>query len=177
MSETASQLQGRQRQHQSQQSSILQPGTIAPDFTLHSTPDQTISLKQFSGRPVILVFYPADFSPVCGDEMTLYNELLPEFQRYNAEVIGISVDGIWCHLAFSKERNLRIPLLADFEPKGKVAKKYGVYRKKDGVTERALFLIDKDGLIRWSYVSPIGVNPGADGILKALESISQPQGK
>ena len=82
--------------------------------------------------------------------MTLYNELLPEFQHYNAEVIGISVDGIWSHLAFSKERNLRIPLLADFEPKGKVAKKYGVYRKKDGVAERALFLIDKDGLVGWS---------------------------
>ena len=84
----------------------MQPGTIAPDFTLHNTRDQTISLKQFSGRPVVLVFYPADFSPARGDEMTLYNELLPEFQHYNAEVIGISVDGIWSHLAFSKERNL-----------------------------------------------------------------------
>jgi peroxiredoxin len=164
-----------QSQQQSQ-TTALQPGITAPDFTLRTTPDQSISLSQFRGNPVILVFYPADFSPVCGDEMTLFNELLPEFQRLNAEVIGISVDGVWCHLAFSKEKNLKIPLLTDFEPKGEVAKKYGVYRKKDGIAERALFLLDKDGIIRYSYVSPIGVNPGADGVLKALESISQSKG-
>jgi peroxiredoxin len=163
MSDTQSQQQS--------QTTALQPGITAPDFTLRTTPDQSISLSQFRGNPVILVFYPADFSPVCGDEMTLFNELLPEFQRLNAEVIGISVDGVWCHLAFSKEKNLKIPLLTDFEPKGEVAKKYGVYRKKDGIAERALFLLDKDGIIRYSYVSPIGVNPGADGVLKALESI------
>jgi peroxiredoxin len=163
MSDTQSQQQS--------QTTALQPGITAPDFTLRTTPNQSISLNQYRGNPVILVFYPADFSPVCGDEMTLFNELLPEFQRLNAEVMGISVDGVWCHLAFSKEKNLKIPLLADFEPKGEVAKKYGVYRKKDGIAERALFLLDKDGIIRYSYVSPIGVNPGADGVLKALESI------
>ena len=168
MSDTQSQQQS--------QTTALQPGITAPDFTLRSTPDQSISLNQYRGNPVILVFYPADFSPVCGDEMTLFNELLPEFQRLNAEVIGISVDGVWCHLAFSKEKNLKIPLLTDFEPKGEVAKKYGVYRQKDGIAERALFLLDKDGIIRYSYVSPIGVNPGADGILKALESISTVRG-
>lgn len=168
MSDTQSQQQS--------QTTALQPGITAPDFTLRTTPDQSISLSQFRGNPVILVFYPADFSPVCGDEMTLFNELLPEFQRLNAEIIGISVDGVWCHLAFSKEKNLKIPLLTDFEPKGEVAKKYGVYRKKDGIAERALFLLDKDGIIRYSYVSPIGVNPGADGVLKALESISQSKG-
>jgi peroxiredoxin len=168
MSDTQSQQQS--------QTTVLQPGITAPDFTLRTTPNQSISLNQYRGNPVILVFYPADFSPVCGDEMTLFNELLPEFQRLNAEVMGISVDGVWCHLAFSKEKNLKIPLLADFEPKGEVAKKYGVYRKKDGIAERALFLLDKDGIIRYSYVSPIGVNPGADGVLKALESISQSKG-
>ena len=168
MSDTQSQQQS--------QTTVLQPGITAPDFTLRTTPNQSISLNQYRGNPVILVFYPADFSPVCGDEMTLFNELLPEFQRLNAEVMGISVDGVWCHLAFSKEKNLKIPLLADFEPKGEVAKKYGVYRKKDGIAERALFLLDKDGIIRYSYVSPIGVNPGADGVLKALESISTQSG-
>ena len=168
MSDTQSQQQS--------QTTALQPGITAPDFSLRTTPNQSISLNQYRGNPVILVFYPADFSPVCGDEMTLFNELLPEFQRLNAEVIGISVDGVWCHLAFSKEKNLKIPLLTDFEPKGEVAKKYGVYRKKDGIAERALFLLDKDGIIRYSYVSPIGVNPGADGVLKALESISQSKG-
>jgi peroxiredoxin len=154
-----------------QQSSVLKPGTIAPNFTLHSTPDQSVTLSQFRGNPIILAFYPADFSPVCGDQMTLYNQVLPEFQQFSAELLGISVDGVWSHLAFSKDRNLHFPLLSDFEPKGGVAKKYGVYRQHDGMTERALFVIDSNGVIRWSYVSPIGVNPGAEGILKALESI------
>lgn len=155
--------------------SALKAGTLAPDFDLHTTPDQTVSLREFRGRPTILAFYPADFSPVCGDQMTLYNEILPEFQKFNAELLGISVDGIWSHLAFSKDRNLHFPLLSDFEPKGAVAKKYGVYRKQDGMTERALFVIDGNGIIQWSYVSPIGVNPGAEGILKALESMNSKQ--
>ena len=151
--------------------SILGPGTPASDFTLHSTPDQVVSLSDFRGQPVVLAFYPADWSPVCGDQMALYNELLPEFHRFNAEVIGISVDGIWCHLAFAKDRKLRFPLLPDFEPKGAVSRAYGAYRPQDGTTERALFVIDAEGMIRWSYVSPVGVNPGADGILAALEAL------
>ncbi len=150
----------------------LVPGTAAPDFTLHSTPDQAVSLRDFRGRPVILAFYPADWSPVCGDQMVLYNEILPEFQRYGAELLGISVDGAWCHLAFAQQRRLHFPLLADFEPKGAVARRYGVYRDGDGTSERALFVIDGDGIVRWSYVSPIGVNPGADGILRALETLA-----
>jgi peroxiredoxin len=158
-------------------SSALKPGRHAPDFTLRTTPDQEVSLSQFRDRPTILAFYPADFSPVCGDQMTLYNEILPEFQKFNAELLGISVDGIWSHLAFSKDRNLHFPLLSDFEPKGAIAKKYGVYRKQDGMTERALFVIDGNGIIQWSYVSPIGVNPGAEGILKALESMNSKQHK
>jgi peroxiredoxin len=152
--------------------SLLQPGTPAPDFTLHSTPDQAVSLSEFRGRPVILAFYPADWSPVCGDQMALYNQILPEFSEYGAELIGISVDGVWCHAAFAHERNLHFPLLADFEPKGAVARQYGAYREHDGTTERALFVIDGDGVIRWSYCSPVGVNPGADGILKALDELA-----
>jgi peroxiredoxin len=107
--------------------------------------------------------------------MTLYNEILPEFRRFNAALIGISVDGAWCHTAFAKDRKLRFPLLADFEPKGEVARTYGVYRHGEGVSERALFVIDPEGTIFWSYVSPIGVNPGADGILTALESMCSGQ--
>ena len=155
----------------------MTPGTKAPDFRLHSTPDQTVALQEFHGRPVILVFYPADSSPVCGDQTSLYNELLPEFQRFGAEMLGISVDGAWCHLAFANDRKLRFPLLADFEPKGAVARAYGVYRSQDGFTERALFVIDGDGIIRWSYVSPIGINPGADGILNALEELASAEKK
>jgi peroxiredoxin len=134
------------------------------------TPDQTVSLSEFKGRPVILAFYPADWSPVCGDQMALYNEILPEFHKHHAELLGISVDGVWCHAAFTHDRKLHFPLLADFEPKGAVARLYGAYRQ-EGFTERALFVIDKNGIIRWSYCSPVGVNPGADGILEALEGL------
>ncbi len=152
-------------------SSALQPGTLAPDFTLRSTPDQSVSLSEFRGQPVILAFYPADWSPVCGDQMALYNEILPEFGRFHAELIGISVDGVWSHAAFARDRKLHFPLLADFEPKGAVAKMYGVYRRHEGTSERALFVLDAQGMIRWSYVSPVGINPGADGILTALEAL------
>jgi peroxiredoxin len=149
----------------------LAPGTKAPDFALRTTPDQTVSLQEFRGQPVILAFYPADWSPVCGDQMVLYQEVLPEFRRFNAVLLGLSVDGAWCHVAFAKDRKLHFPLLADFEPKGAVARAYGVYLSDIGVSGRALFVIDESGVIRWSYVSPIGVNPGADGILTALESL------
>src|SRR5688500_622653 len=151
--------------------SILPAGTTAPDFTLHTTPDQDLSVTDLRGRPAVLVFYPADWSPVCGDQMALYNEMHEEFDELGAQVVGISVDGPWCHAAFAKARNLRIPLLSDFEPKGAVSRSYGAYRAGEGVSERALFVLDADGVIRWSYLSPIGVNPGADGIFKALEAL------
>ena len=150
----------------------LQPGAAAPDFNLHATPDQRVSLRDFRGKPLVVVFYPADWSPVCGDQVTLYNEVLPEFRRLGAEIVGISVDGVWCHLAFAKERKLHYPLLADFEPKGQVARAFQAYRQAEGIAERALFVLDGEGIVRWSYVSPIGVNPGADGILDALERIA-----
>jgi len=152
-------------------STALPAGTPAPDFALKSTPDQTVRLSEFRGRPVVLAFYPADWSPVCGDQVSLYNEMLSEFQESGAEILGISVDGPWCHGAFSTDRKLHFPLLADFEPKGEVARLYGVYRSMDGTSERALFVINSQGLIHWSYVSPVGVNPGAAGILSALEEL------
>ena len=154
----------------------VEAGMPAPDFELRSTPDQNVSLADFRGRTTILVFYPEDWSPVCSDQLALYQQLLPEFQRFDAELLGISVDGIWSHLAFAKDRNLHFPLLADFEPKGEVARRYGVYRAADGTSERALFVIDGDGVVRWSYVSPVGINPGADGILRALEDLGKEDG-
>jgi peroxiredoxin len=150
---------------------ILPAGAGAPNFTLHATPDQTLTLSDLLGRPVILAFYPADWSPVCGDQMALYNEILPEFQKFGAELLGVSVDGAWCHAAFAESRHLHFPLLADFEPKGAVAQQYGAYRDADGFCDRALFVIDKKGIIAWSYCSPVAVNPGADGILEALEDL------
>lgn len=149
----------------------LPPGTKAPDFTLPATPDQTISLHEFQGRPVILIFYPADWSPVCGDELALFNQVLPEFKKYDAEPIGISVDSTWSHQAYEKDKHIHFPLLSDFEPKGEVCRKYGVYDDKHGRAERALFVIDRNGIVTWSYISPSGVNPGADGVLTALDEM------
>jgi peroxiredoxin len=187
---------GKDQQGTTAPDSVLGPGVPAPDFKLRSTqslrpdrepgapgapapdlepqtlpPDQFISLSELRGRPVILAFYPADWSPVCGDEMVLYNELLPEFQRFNAALLGVSVDSFLSHYAFAKDRKLRFPLLSDFEPKGTVSHNYGAYRQQDGFSERALFVIDSVGTIRWSYLSPLDVNPGADGILDALEAL------
>jgi len=152
---------------------MLVIGTPAPDFELYSTPDQKLKLKELLGKKVILAFYPADWSPVCTDQMALYNETLKLFSKHNAQLIGISVDSKWSHLAFSQSRRLHFPLLADFEPKGQVAKMYGVYDEKEGIAERALFVVDEKGIIRWNYLSPVGINPGADGILEALESLDK----
>jgi peroxiredoxin len=149
-------------------------GLAAPAFMLRSTPDQSVSLSDLRGRPVVLVFYPADFSPVCSDQVSLYNELLSEFHTYQAQFVGISVDSVWCHGAFARDRNLHFPLLADFEPKGAMARAYGVYDNAEGVCQRALFVLDGEGIVRWRYVSPMGINPGADGILDALDKLARP---
>jgi peroxiredoxin len=146
-------------------SSALPAGTVAPAFKLKSTPDQYVALSEFKGKTLILAFYPADWSPVCSDELGLYNELLPEFKKHQAELIGISCDGIWSHIAFKEQKKLHMILLSDFQPHGKVSKEYGVYRSKEGVSERALFLIDGTGTIRWSYVS--------DDLLTALETLNK----
>jgi peroxiredoxin len=151
----------------------LPAGAPAPDFTLAQRPDRRLRLRDLRGHRVILAFYPADWSPVCGDQMALYQEVLPQFRRHDAELLGISVDGVWCHAAYAEHRNLSFPLLSDFEPKGEVARAYGVYVKENGFAGRALFVIDDDGVIRWSYVSPLEINPGAEGILSALESLPQ----
>lgn len=152
---------------------ILPPGESAPDFTLKATPDQTVSLADCRGQALVLAFYPADWSPVCGDQLAVYNELLDEFRARGAQLIGISVDGVWCHAAFAENRKLHYPLLADFEPKGQVARSYGAYDAQQGVCKRALFVIDRDGKIAWSHLSPLGVNPGADGILDALDRLRE----
>jgi peroxiredoxin len=152
---------------------LLPAGTLAPEFVLPSTPDQKVSLSELRGRPVVLAFYPADWSPVCSDQMGMYNEMLSEFEKYDAEIMGISVDGVWSHAAFARDRKLHFPLLADFEPKGDVSRRYGVYSDRDGESERALFVLDQKGVIRWSYLSATGINPGANGILAALDRLSK----
>ena len=152
---------------------MLATGTQAPDFELNSTPDQKLKLSDLLGKKVILAFYPADWSPVCSDEMALFNETLKLFSKHNAQLLGISVDSKWSHLAFSQNRKFHFPLLSDFEPKGEVAKRYGVYDEKVGEAQRALFVLDEKGMIAWDYLSPTGINPGADGILDALEKLDK----
>ena len=149
----------------------LAAGVAAPDFELEGSSDESLSLDDFRGAPLIMAFYPADWSPVCSDQMALYNQLLPEFKRYGAAIVGISVDSKWCHRAFAADRHLHFPLLSDFEPKGELSRRYGVYDTA-GESKRALFVLDDDGVIRWSYVSPTDVNPGADGILNALDELA-----
>jgi peroxiredoxin len=148
---------------------MLQPGMNAPDFTLPASLGESFTLSQNKGRRLILAFYPADWSPVCSDQMTFYNEMLDYFTGQKATLVGISVDGKWCHAAFSNDRKLDFPLLADFEPKGFVSREYQVYDEEAGESRRALYVIDENGIIRWSYLSPVDINPGADGILQALD--------
>jgi len=152
---------------------MLLPETLAPDFELNCTPDQKLKLSELRGKKIILAFYPADWSPVCSDQMSLYDEMLKFFSRHNAQVIGISVDSKWCHLAFSENHKFHFPLLADFEPKGAVSKLYEVYDEKEGESLRALYVLDEKGIIRWNYLSPVGINPGADGILDAIEDLDK----
>lgn len=155
------------------QSHGLSLGTVAPDLDIPATPDgERIKLADQRGSPVVLVFYPGDFTPVCTGELQLFNELLPELQAFGARAYAISCDSLWSHIAYSKESNLRIPLLTDFHPKGEVCRRFDVYRNDIGTAERALFVLDSDGRIFWTHVSPIEMNPGADGVLGALERLT-----
>jgi peroxiredoxin len=147
------------------------PGDQAPAFVLPSGPHQEFKLSEHRGRPVILAFYPADWSPVCSDQMALYQAVLPVFEEYGAQLLGLSVDGVWSHQAFAENRHLTFPLLADFEPKGEVSRRYGSYDTSAGESQRNLFVLDADGTVFWSHHSPDDVNPGADGILAALDAM------
>ena len=147
---------------------MIEPGFTAPDFSLRDQDGRDVSLADFRGQTVVLVFYPADFSPVCTDQLSVYQEVLAELEERGTKLIGISVDGAFCHRAFRDQQNLMIPLLADFHPKGAVAKAYGVWSEEHGVAARALVLV-RDGVVRWSYMSPPLEVPGANLIFDALD--------
>ncbi|WP_229742794.1 redoxin domain-containing protein [Gordonia jinhuaensis] len=153
--------------------SILSAGTPAPDFTLPATPDQTLTLSELRGNPVVLVFYPADWSSVCGDELAVFNQSLPLLSEYHAVLLGISVDSTWSHQAYRQSRKLEFDLLSDYHPKGEVSKLYGSYDEKSGSSKRSLFVIDGDGVISWSYLSPVAINPGVNGVLDALDELKK----
>jgi peroxiredoxin len=149
----------------------LPPGTPAPAFTLPRTAYESFALEDARGRSLVLVFYPGDWEPVSGDQLARYQAYAANVDRLGAMLVGISVDSVWSHLAFARERGLNFPLLSDFEPKGAVARAYGVYREAEGWSGRALFVIDGGGVIRWSRAYPTNLNPGVDGVLTALERV------
>jgi peroxiredoxin len=148
---------------------VIEAGAKAPEFTLPDQDGKKVSLADFRGRRVVLVFYPADFSPVCTDQLSIYQEVLGELDERGTTMLGISVDGAFCHRAFRSHLNLEIPLLADFHPKGEVARAYGVWSDEYGVSGRALVLVDRDGTVEWSYMSPPLEVPGANLIFDALD--------
>jgi len=156
--------------------SALGVGEKAPDFTLKSLDGEEVKLSDLlhKGENLVLAFFPAAWSSVCGSELTLFQEVQDEFTRLNAKVIGISEDNYYSLKAWADAKGLKFPLLSDFHPRGAAAKKYGVLRD-DGLAERALFILDPDGFIRYSYLSPIGQNPGADRLIDALEKMQAEQ--
>jgi peroxiredoxin len=150
----------------------LPPGASAPAFTLETAPGQTVSLDQFTGRPVVLAFYPGDWTPVCNDQLVELSAHLDDFARRGATLLAISVDSAWSHAAFAEARHLRLPLLADFHPKGDVSRAYGVWSEEWGTSQRALFVLDGAGVVRWRLVVPAWVNPGMEDVLRALAAVS-----
>jgi len=150
---------------------MVEIGTRAPAFRLHQTLDQTVALHDFCGRPLIVVFYPADWEPVSREQLTHYQALLVQFRAFGAALVAISMDSIWSHLAFAHVLQLRYPLLADVTPRGAVTQAYGVYSMTWDTPMRSLFVIDSAGVIRWTHHAPLAINPGANGILNALEAL------
>ena len=148
---------------------MIEPGALAPDFALRDQDGQMVSLGDFRGQTAVLVFYPADFSPVCTDQLNIYQEVLGELEERGARLLGISVDGAFCHKAFRDKQNLTFPLLADFHPKGEVARAYGVWSDEYGVAGRALIMVGPDGRVVWSHLSPPLEVPGANLIFDALD--------
>jgi peroxiredoxin len=150
---------------------LIEAGTKAPDFALRDQDGNEVKLSDFSGRKLLLVFYPLDFSPVCTDQLSLYQEVLGEIEAKGASVVGVSVDSAFCHHAFREHLNLTMPLLADFHPKGEMSSAYGAYREDRGATNRSLVLVDEDGMVEWSFASPSTAEiPGANLIFDALSS-------
>ncbi|HET8814047.1 MAG TPA: redoxin domain-containing protein [Solirubrobacterales bacterium] len=148
---------------------MIAVGEQAPDFTLRNQDGEKVSLSDYRGRKVLLVFYPGDFSPICGDQLSIYQEVKPEITAKGVEMLGISVDGIFAHKAFQEKLGIDTTLLSDFEPKGAVARAYDSYIEKIGIADRTLILVDEEGKVTWTYKSPNpGEFPGANVIFDAL---------
>ncbi len=152
----------------------LSVGTPAPDFSLPDASGNVMSLSDFDGKLIVLVFYPLDWSPACSDQLSLYQSEIDEFNRLNAQLVGISVDSIYSHGAWAAVRGITFPLLADFNPKGDVARRYQVYRNSDGFSERALYIVDGENMIRYAHVSPqLHQVPSIYELFDQLKTINQ----
>lgn len=148
---------------------MVQPGTTAPDFTLPDQDGTPVSLSEFAGHKLVLCFYPADFSPVCTDQLSVYQEVKAEIEAQGATLVGVSVDHQWAHGAFREKLGIDFPLLADFHPKGEMSRAYGAYIEDRGHTNRSLVLVDEEGVVRWVHESPSPLEiPGANLIFDAL---------
>jgi len=147
-------------------------GRHAPDFTLPRSLYQAFSLRDVQGSPLVLAFYPGDWEPVSDEQLRLYQEYLAEVRRFDATLVAVSVDSVWSHIRFAKALGLTFPILSDFQPKGRVSRAYHVYREEEGRSGRALFVIDPEGIVRWSRVLPNNLNPGVEGILGALHTLN-----
>jgi len=151
---------------------MIEIGTPAPDFTLRDQDGEEVSLSGYRGSKVLLVFYPMDFSPVCSDQLSIYQEVTPQLTEKGVELVGISVDHVYAHKAFQEKLGIETTLLADFEPKGEVARAYGSYLDL-GFANRTLVLVDEDGKVVWTYESPNpGEFPGANVIFDALTGVA-----
>ncbi len=149
----------------------VKKGDLAPEFTLKGHDDKEHKLSDHRGHKVVLAFYPLDFSPVCSKEHTCFREDLRKFSEVDARVFGISVDSVWAHKAFAKEMGIDYPLLADFHPKGDVARKYGLYMEDKGITNRATVVIDREGKVADVQIHDIPQQRSNDRILQALKEL------
>ena len=150
---------------------MIEPGTAAPDFALPDQAGNIVSLEDLRGQTSVLVFYPMDWSPVCTDQLNVYQEVLADLEREGAHLYGVSVDSAYSHKAFQQHLGISFPLLADFHPKGEVSRAYGVFIEERGHDHRALVMIGPDLVVRWAHRSPSPLEiPGANLIFDALAS-------
>jgi peroxiredoxin len=151
---------------------MIEPGSPAPDFALPDQDGNIVKLEALRGQTTVLAFYPLDFSPVCTDQLNIYQEVLADLEAEGAKLYGVSVDSAYAHKAFQRELGITIPLLSDFHPKGEVSRAYGAYSEDYGSSLRALVMIGPDLVVRWSHVSPSPLDiPGANLIFDALHEL------
>jgi len=146
-------------------------GQAAPDFSLKDQNQKDVKLSDYRGKNVVIVFYPLDWSPVCTNEHACFVNDMKQFEKLNAQVLGLSVDSVWSHKAFAEKMGIRYPLLADFQPRGAVASKFGVYLEEKGITGRAIAIVDRGGKIAWFKQYDIPTVPDMKEVAEALAKV------